>query len=25
MRNHGTAATKVGFKDSLYAGVSFAF
>ena len=25
MRNHGTAAAKVGFTDSLYAGVSFAF
>ena len=25
MRNHGTATAKAGFKDSLYAGVSFAF
>ena len=25
MRNHGTATAKAGYKDSLYAGVSFAF
>ena len=25
MRNHGTAAAKAAYKDSLYAGVSFAF